>query len=188
MSVREQTDKELAQLIANSTESDKASDAFRELRDRYDAKTFRFLMSLVRRDVAADLHQETWLRVWKKTNTFDGACFQAWVFQIARNAARDHHRKMKRRREQSLPEEGYLDPSEDSETVENMIDAEERSALKECMKKLEQRPRDIVLARLEGQDYASISQRIDVTVPNARKIFLRCKDTLASCVQQKIRA
>jgi RNA polymerase sigma-70 factor (ECF subfamily) len=188
MSVCEQTDKELSELIASSNPSEIASDAFRELRNRYDAKTFRFLMSLVRRDVAADLHQETWLRVWKKAHTFDGACFQAWVFQIARNAARDHHRKIKRRPEQSLPEEGYLDPSQESETVESMIDAEERSALIDCLSKLEQRPRIVVLARLEGQDYASIAEQIDVTVPNARKIFLRSKDTLTNCVQQKIRA
>jgi len=183
--VCEQTDEELAKIIASDHPSEVAQNAFRRLRDRYENVTFRFLASLADREAAADLHQETWLRVWNKTHQFDGQCFRAWVFQIAKYAALDHHRKKARRPEQSLPEEGYLDPVDDDLAIERLIDDEERLLLAGCLAELEERSREIVVARLQGQDYDEISQRLELTVANARKILHRSKDQLAGCVKQK---
>jgi RNA polymerase sigma-70 factor (ECF subfamily) len=61
--------------------------AFRELYARYAQPTFRFLARLSgRRDVAEDLHQETWLRVARhRERLAPDSDLAAWIFTIARN-------------------------------------------------------------------------------------------------------
>lgn len=192
MSDCDQTDEELARLIASDRTDDRAiplaQDAFRRLRSRYESMTMRYLASLSDKETASDLHQETWLRVWNKAQQFDGQCFRAWLFQIAKYAALDHHRKLKRRPEQSLPKEGYLDPADDELAIDQLIDVEERSALASCLSELEQRSREIVVARLQGRDYDAIAEAWEVSVANARKILHRSKDLLANCVKRKVPA
>ena len=61
--------------------------AFRDLYGRFAQSTFRFLVRLAgRRDLAEDLHQETWLRVARNAGRLrpDGD-LAPWTFAIARN-------------------------------------------------------------------------------------------------------
>ncbi|MGB7345865.1 MAG: sigma-70 family RNA polymerase sigma factor, partial [Pirellulaceae bacterium] len=182
----EQTDEELAKAIADDHPNEAAKEAFRQLRDRYAPLVHRFLLARVQSNVAADIHQETWIRVWNKSHLFDGRNAKAWILTIARNVTLDHHRKLKRRPEQSLPEKGYLDPADHSSPMESMIDEEERLALAGCLEVLEQRSRQIVCDRLQGLNYEEIAEQLEITVENARKILFRSKEQLTDCVQQKL--
>lgn len=59
---------------------------------RYREPVYRFLRRTLRDGVAAeDLTQETFLRALKVDYTADGR-ERGWIFQIARNLARDHAR------------------------------------------------------------------------------------------------
>jgi RNA polymerase sigma-70 factor (ECF subfamily) len=63
---------------------------------RYREPVFRFLRRFVRDSAAAeDLAQETFLRAMKGSYSQNGY-ERAWVFQIARNIARDHLRALGR--------------------------------------------------------------------------------------------
>lgn len=65
--------------------------------DRYRLPVYRFLRRLLRDEaVAEDLTQETFLRALGGRYQADGH-ERAWVFQIARNLARDHARAGSRR-------------------------------------------------------------------------------------------
>jgi RNA polymerase sigma-70 factor (ECF subfamily) len=58
----------------------------------YRVPVYRFLRRMLRGDPAAeDLTQETFLRALRATYRADGR-ERAWIFQIARNLARDHAR------------------------------------------------------------------------------------------------
>ncbi|HEX2660215.1 MAG TPA: RNA polymerase sigma factor [Polyangia bacterium] len=69
--------------------------AFRMLYARYAQATFRFLRRLCgQRDVAEDLHQETWLRVARHhRNLWPDSDVRAWIFAIARNTFASSRRR-----------------------------------------------------------------------------------------------
>jgi RNA polymerase sigma-70 factor (ECF subfamily) len=72
-------------------------DLVASLFDRYRLPVYRFLRRLLRDGaVAEDLTQETFLRALGSRYHADGR-ERAWVFQIARNLARDHVRAGSRR-------------------------------------------------------------------------------------------
>jgi RNA polymerase sigma-70 factor (ECF subfamily) len=72
-------------------------DLVANLFDRYRLPVYRFLRRLLRDDgVAEDLTQETFVRAMGSHYHADGR-ERAWLFQIARNLARDHVRAASRR-------------------------------------------------------------------------------------------
>lgn len=71
--------------------------AFNRLMDKHQGTVLRFLMGHIRNsDDAHDVAQDTFVAVFKNLHRFDlGRPFLAWLFVIARNKARDHHRRRK---------------------------------------------------------------------------------------------
>ena len=84
------TDQELIAAYARGEEH-----AFDVLVKRYLQGIYRFLLRLVReKELAEDLAQETFVRAWKKFETFDQTrSFKSWLFAIARYAAFDALKK-----------------------------------------------------------------------------------------------
>ncbi len=78
--------------------------AFRELIGRYRDELLHFLTRFLgNRAAAEDVFQETFLQVHLSAETFDmSRRFKPWLFTIAANKARDHHRKHGRRAAVSL--------------------------------------------------------------------------------------
>ena len=69
--------------------------AFEELLDRYERRILCFIRRYVADDeTAADLMQETFIRVIKAANRYTpSASFSTWILRIARNLCTDHARK-----------------------------------------------------------------------------------------------
>ncbi|MEI6627194.1 MAG: RNA polymerase sigma factor, partial [bacterium] len=86
------TDQELIKKYFSGEEN-----AFRELTERYLNYTYNFIVRFCgSRDVADDLVQETWLRIWKNLHRFDlNKKFTTWSLAIAKNVVIDWHRKRK---------------------------------------------------------------------------------------------
>src|SRR5438874_3997315 len=83
------TDEELIAAVASGD-----GRALEELCRRWE----RPLFQLIRRHTGGrdveDLYQETWLRVARAAHRFDTRRrFSTWLFQIALNLCRDHHRR-----------------------------------------------------------------------------------------------
>jgi RNA polymerase sigma-70 factor (ECF subfamily) len=98
-------------------------DAFGELVRRYERRLIRVLQRFVKDlDVAEDLAQETFLRVYQRIEQFDASRrFGPWLFRIGVNLTLDHLRHRRRRRWTSLftdsprqewPDPGVADPRE----------------------------------------------------------------------------
>ncbi|MCA9000022.1 MAG: sigma-70 family RNA polymerase sigma factor [Planctomycetaceae bacterium] len=75
-------------------------EAFGILVQRYERRLIRVLMRFVRDlDVAEELAQETFIRVYEKLDQFDPSRrFSPWLFRIGVNLTLDYHRKRKRRK------------------------------------------------------------------------------------------
>ncbi|MBL9149000.1 MAG: RNA polymerase sigma factor [Phycisphaerae bacterium] len=89
-------------LLVQSREGDRR--AFQTLVERYREDLLRFLFRFLgSRAAADDVFQETFLQVHLAADTFDAdRRFRPWLFAIAANKARDHHRRQRRRTMTSL--------------------------------------------------------------------------------------
>jgi len=97
--VQERTDESL---LAEYLRGDRS--AFRHLISRYRDELLHFLTRFLgSRAAAEDVFQETFLQVHLSADRFDPSRrFKPWLFTIAANKARDHHRKYGKRRAVSL--------------------------------------------------------------------------------------
>ena len=68
--------------------------AFEAIIDKYEEAIFRFIYSIVgQKEVAEDLCQETFIKVYNKLNLFNKeAKFSTWTYQIAKNTTIDYIR------------------------------------------------------------------------------------------------
>jgi RNA polymerase sigma-70 factor (ECF subfamily) len=98
--------------------------ALRELIRRYRVELLHFLTRFLGdRAAAEDVFQETFLQVHLSAETFDASRrFKPWLFAIAANKARDHHRKHRRRAPVSLS--AAVDASGEGEAFVDLMSAE----------------------------------------------------------------
>jgi RNA polymerase sigma-70 factor (ECF subfamily) len=75
------------------------TDAFGQLVKRYEGRLLRVILQFVRdRELARDLAQETFIRVYQRLNQFDASRrFGPWLFRIGVNLTLDYLRKRNRR-------------------------------------------------------------------------------------------
>jgi RNA polymerase sigma-70 factor (TIGR02960 family) len=105
---------ELERTVAAATAGDEA--AFGALVDRHRRELhvhcYRMLGSFTD---AEDVVQETFLRAWRRLDTFDGCMFRAWLYKIATNACLDVIRREQRRVQSlgSFAEVPWLEPYPD---------------------------------------------------------------------------
>jgi RNA polymerase sigma-70 factor, ECF subfamily len=124
-------------------------DALRLLAEAYTARLFGLLFRLTRsHETAADLVQETMVRVVRTLGDYqhDGR-FEAWLFRIAANLARDAARRSKRRGAALRLEEAREPPLRRAEPDAEMEDSEERQRLRACLAQLPAMDREILMLR-----------------------------------------
>jgi RNA polymerase sigma-70 factor (ECF subfamily) len=175
-----QTDEELAvQVQSNSAAS---AQAYAVLYKRHAPAVLAFLAARTRdRDSAADVCQQVWVKVWEQLAThFQANHFRGWVFQLARNLLIDHHR---RKRPNAFPEE--FDPADRrGDLAADCID-ERAQHLQPCVEALSNDRRTIVAARLAGDSFEDISEKLGIPANTAMTRFHRAKDQLKECIEQR---
>lgn len=100
--------------------------ALEELYDRFSATVMGVAFRIVRnREVAEEVVQETFCRVWDRCETFDPTKgnAKAWLFRIARNLALDNVRRQKIRPQAAASENAELmmaqTPDSDADVAES---------------------------------------------------------------------
>lgn len=128
-----------ARLVEGARHGDR--DAFGELVLRYEARLMQVILRFVQdRELARDLAQETFLRVYQRLNQFDPSRrFAPWLFRIGVNLTLDFLRKRKRRGRWILFSDGTarkpMDPTvADPRTAED-IGQEVRAVLNQLPEK-----------------------------------------------------
>lgn len=153
--------------------------------EEYLATVYRFAHRLVGNELdAADIAQETMVKVWKNFAKYDPAqSFKPWLFKIARNTAIDW---LRRRRQipfsalDSVDEEGgeksFADNVADLELLPDEVfaQAEIKEKFKQALEKLPFNDRTTVSLHLEeGLTFDEISKVVDRPLNTVKSAYRR---------------
>ncbi len=169
--VDDRTDEEL---LAEHRSGDPA--AFRTLMGRYRDDLLRFLTRFMGdRQAAEDVFQETFFQIHISAESFDETRrFKPWLFTIAANKGRDHHRRNARR-----PTVGFsapMDPSGERTYVDLMqldipspsdaiFDAERDRLVQQAVDALPEHHREILLlAYFQKLTYAQMADALEIPI------------------------
>jgi RNA polymerase sigma-70 factor (ECF subfamily) len=175
---------------------DKAA-AFEELMLRYQNRLVTVLEHLVgRRDVAEDLAQEVFLRVYRARKTYvPGSKFSTWLFTIANNVASNSLRSQSRRREvnwKARPGE-----STGANTLDQMAQAasslmptrqadksEMCAVVREAIGTLNERQRlAVLLSKFENMSYEDIAETMQMSPQAIKSLLSRARGNLRAVLE-----
>ena len=157
------------------------AEAYGELVVRYERRLLRVIGRFVRdRDVARDLAQETFLKVYRQLDRFDTARrFGPWLFRIGVNLTLDHLRKQKRRGRRPLFSEVGRDRQPDPATPDPRGDLDLSEEVRSVLAEIPEKYRKVLVLRdLENfptSEIAAIEGRKEATIrwrlAEARNMF-----------------
>ena len=184
---------------------DDDASAFAELMQRYELRLVRFMYTIgPRRDMAEDLAQETFMRVFRARKTYvPGAKFSTWLFTIARNVAHNAARSMGRRKEVSeidAPKVGEALSGAQvlaSTALEasglmpaRMVEGTERAELvRAAVAALTERQRmALMLSRFENMSYLEIAETMGLSTKAVKSLLSRARVNLKQILEPYIEA
>jgi RNA polymerase sigma-70 factor (ECF subfamily) len=154
--------------------------AFEEIVRRYQRRVYAVARRIVRRhEVADDVVQETFLRVWQNLGTFDASRpFGPWVCRIAANLAINHVRS---------PESD--DPTQAPDPLENVLDGEAAAQLERALFSLNPEQRAVfVLRNVEELSYREIAEALDIEIGTVMSRLSRARERLRGALLPYLRA
>jgi RNA polymerase sigma-70 factor, ECF subfamily len=178
------TDEELVALVLRGD-----GNAFAPLVERHKRGIVNFVYALVRTpDEAEDISQETFLRAYAHLNTFNPklAKFSTWLYQIARNTARTHLMKERRKPQtEDLYEDETLDeklPDTRSHAAPEarLLASDDERALRAALQRIPEKMRAaLVLRYFRHMEYQEIASTMNVSLGNVKTLIHRGKAALA---------
>lgn len=174
--------------------------AFEELVQRYQARLVRLLEHLgPRRDLADDMTQEVFLRVFRARKTYQpGAKFSTWLFTIAGNVARNAARASGRRQEVSEVDTARSSDSGSHQAALSNIameasglmptrlieGAERAEVVRAAVQMLSDRQREaLLLSKFEGLCYAEIAEVMQLTTKAVKSLLSRARVNLKDILE-----
>lgn len=175
---------DLSQLLARVSTQDR--DAFSTLYDATSSKLYGIILRILkRRDLADEVMQDVYVKVWQRASEFDSdrASPITWMAIIARNSALDEARK---RRPLSIEEtpEAFNVASLEASPLQNTELGQEVARLMACLSSLDPQRREIVIeAYIDGSTREELSQRFGHPVATIKTWLHRSLAQLKACLQ-----
>jgi RNA polymerase sigma-70 factor (ECF subfamily) len=131
---------------------------------------------------ADDLLQETFIRIHRNLGTLHGTDrLAAWVYQIARNVVRDHHRKYPN----STVALADIDPADDGDDHRSQFRCRGAKWLDEMIGSLPDGYREAVqLAEIEGLTQQEVAHRFGITHSGAKSRVQRGRAMLREALDE----
>ncbi len=176
---------------------DDGAAAFEELVVRYQDRLIAVLDHLVsNRDLAEDLTQEVFLRVYRSRKSYQpGAKFSTWLFTIANNVALNALRSRSRRREVRLQTqdaarsgaramEAVLAASSGQMPARRLDKAETRDIVRLAIEALGERQRmAVLLSKFEQLSYADIGEIMNLSPQAIKSLMARARCNLRAVLE-----
>lgn len=174
----------LNQALAQVAQADR--DALRDVYEMTSAKLFGICLRICRdREVAADIVQETYLKVWQRAGRFDPerASPITWLCTIARNGAIDwcraNHMAFVGNDVDELAGIADGGPS----AIETIETAQRASRIHHCLDELGGNPAEVIRsAFFQGFTYNQLSERMNVPLGTMKSWIRRGLAQLKECI------
>ena len=139
--------------------------AMADLYDRYGRLAYSLILRIVRdREMAEDLVQETFLRVWTRAQAFDGerGALGAWLLAVARNRAIDYLRSADGRMARSSYELVEVEsPALFANLEREVVTADQARRIREALSRLDPNYRTVIeLAYFEGLSQTEMAEKM----------------------------
>lgn len=168
--------------------------AFEELVRLYEGAVFSYAVSMLgSRQDAEEVTQDVFVKLWRTTAQFRGACsVSTWIMRIARNAVTD---RLRTRREETLPlytengaGEEYELPLIDEDPDHNPPQAHERAekiaTVRRAIAALPEDHREVIILRdLGGYSYAEIAEMLSLEDGTVRSRLNRARQNLKKILE-----
>ena len=159
--------------------------AFSDLYSATSAKLYGIVLRiLARRDLADEILQEVYVKIWERAADFDPrrASPITWMATIARNRALDEARKVKPLSLEEMPA-GFDVVSDAPLALDVLTQTEDGRRLFECLQKLETEKREVVVqAYLHGLSREDLGKRFARPVPTIKTWLHRSLAQLKDCL------
>ncbi len=167
------TAQDISTLLARVAQKDRA--AFADIYRATSAKLYGIILRILRRrDVADEVLQEVYVKIWDRAADFDASKASpiTWMATIARNRALDEIRRKTPDSIEDHPE--LLDVASDEETaLASVMRGEDGTRLTDCLSRLEDNRRQMVmLAYCDGLSRDELAEKYGQPV-NTIKTWLR---------------
>lgn len=144
---------------------DRDAKAMGELYNRYGGLVYSLIFRVVRNAAAAeDLTQETFLRIWNRSQAFDAerGSLGAWIVTIARNRAIDHIRSADGRHAARTVELSHAEhPAHFARFEDGALTMDRSRRLKDAFEKLTPSQKTVIeLAYYEGLSQTEMAERM----------------------------
>lgn len=160
--------------------------AFETLYAATSAKLYGIIIRILGRpDLADEILQEVYIRVWQRAGEFDPASGSpiTWMVSIARNRALDETKRKTMRSLEECPEVLEI-PGEDNPSLNHERNDELRRLL-DCLDRLEPDRRQIVLLAYDyGMTREEIANRVGRPVGTVKTLLRRSLARLKDCLAQ----
>lgn len=158
--------------------------ALRLVYDLTSAKLFGVCLRICQdRDIAADILQESYLKIWQRAGRFDPAKASpiTWLCAIARNGAIDWCRA---NRVVVTQVEDAAQIADDRPSAPEVIEAEQSQArISHCLEELGGNPAEAIRsAFFGGYTYAQLAQRMNVPLGTMKSWVRRGLSQLKACI------
>jgi RNA polymerase sigma-70 factor (ECF subfamily) len=176
---------QLEQLLKGVAAADEA--AFAELYQATSSKLFAVALRILRnREVAEEVLQEAFFKVWEKSRDYDPAIASplTWLGTIVRNRALD---EVRRRVARPFADAAELDnvASEDEHPLETIGRREDVDRLMRCLERLEPEKQQIVrLAYLDGMSREALAKKFDRPEGTIKTWLHRSLAQLKGCLER----
>jgi RNA polymerase sigma-70 factor, ECF subfamily len=175
---------DLVRLLAKVAARDRG--AFAALYALTSAKLYGIILRISRRrDLADEVLQEVYVRIWERAADFDArrASPIAWMAAIARNRALDEARR-KQIVEGGAPIEEAGEIVDPAATAPELLEiADDNARLHDCLSQLEAKRADIVrLAYLDGMSREELASRFGAPVATIKTWLHRSLKQLKDCL------
>ncbi len=171
------------ELINRAQDGDEAMIA--ALYEHFNSGVFRYLYYRVgERQTAEDLTSEVFVRMLRFISGFHppSSTFQAWLFQIARNVANDHFRKVGSHPMSELSEAIPSGNLSVDETVDHQLTTDR---LRQAVLLLNESQRDVIVLRfISGMPIADVAQALNKTEDAVKGLQRRALMTLRSILME----
>jgi RNA polymerase sigma-70 factor, ECF subfamily len=154
--------------------------AVAELYERHVQAIYRYVIIRVNdHQVAEDITADVFLRVVEGLGKYEyrGAPFSAWLYRIARDRVVDYYRQQGRWQDGEIPDDLACSQPEPGDHVVQEL---EQQQLRECLEKLTEDQRMVVLLRfIESQSAGEIALRLGKTAGAVRALQHRALTALS---------